>query len=614
MLKPVGRYSGHAALLGSAALGWATIGAALLPQTVHAQAVVQPVPGKLAGMKLNDALGQLARNPQDLEALIAAGRASLELGDVQAAIGFFQRADMLWPGSARIKSGLAGAYALGGDPVTAIGMFGNAERLGPIDAERLADRALAFDLVGDNQTAQTYYRQSLALASNDETLRRLALSLAIWGDRRGMERTLSPLLQRQDKAAWRTRAFALAILGEAGEAESIIHQTMPEDMANSMTAYLRYMPRLTPAQQAAAANLGQFPRAAEIGHDDPRFARYARPRPVLAAATPVPAPGKSDGKGKSKVRDKDKAKSKDRGRDQQLAAALPPPVPITLIPSPQVGREVDGKLPQLAMATPAPPARKPARDPAPLPAPLPVSAPVPAPPAPPVSAPEPGFAAINPAPLKPAETYDLRQSKPLTKPAARRAANSPVGESIDEAFADFTPPSREVEPQAGAVDLRQLGRVPKPAADPPAVKVPDKAKPGDKAKSGDKTKPGDKVKPDDKSKTGDKSKAKDKDKAKAKDNKLSQPSRVWVQVATGRDKAALGSDWRRLIKNDPGVFKGKKSFVAAWGQSNRLLAGPFESQKEAGAFLTALKRAGVAGAFSWTSAAGQVIDPLGPGK
>ena len=604
MFKPVGRYSGHAALLGSAALGWATIGAALLPQMARAQAVVQPLPVKSAGMKLNDALGQLARNPQDLEALIAAGRASLELGDVQAAIGFFQRADMLWPGSARIKSGLAGAYALGADPITAIGMFGVAEKLGPIDAERLTDRGLAYDLVGDNQTAQAYYRQSLTLAPNDETLRRLALSLAIWGDRRGMESTLSPLLQRQDKAAWRTRAFALAILGEAGEAESIVHQTMPEDMANSMTAYLRYMPRLTPAQQAAAANLGQFPRAAEIGHDDPRFARYARPRAALAAATPVPAPGKSDAKGKAKARDKDNGKSKDRDQDKQLAAASPPPVPVAPVPSPQVSREVDGKPVQLALATPARPALKPAPLPAPMPVPAPPARPVPAAPARPVPAPGPGFASIDPAPAKATATFDLRQSKPPTKPAAKPAAKSAAGESIDEAFADFTPPSREVEPQAGAVDLRQLGRAPKPAAAPPAVKNSDKAKPGDKTK------------PDDKSKAGDKSKDKDKkqDKDKAKDSKLSQPSRVWVQVATGRDKAALGSDWRRLVKNDPGVFKGKKPFVAAWGQSNRLLAGPFESQKEATAFVTALKQAGVAGAFAWSSAAGQVIDSLGPGK
>ena len=153
MFNPDDHLRGSTALMRCAALGWALAGAALLPQPVLAQAVVQPLPVKSAGMKLNDALGQLARNPQDLEALIAAGRASLELGDVSAAVGFFQRADMLWPGSARVKSGLAGAYALGADPITAIAMFGEAEKSGPIDAERLTDRGLAYDLVGDNQPA-----------------------------------------------------------------------------------------------------------------------------------------------------------------------------------------------------------------------------------------------------------------------------------------------------------------------------------------------------------------------------------------------------------------------------------------------------------------------------
>ncbi|MFN5819597.1 MAG: hypothetical protein ACK44Y_04105, partial [Novosphingobium sp.] len=124
-----------------------------------------------------------------------------------------------------------------------------------------------------------------------ETLRRLALSQAISGDRRGMEVTLSPLLQKQDKAAWRTRAFAFAILGLATEAESIARANLPEAAAGGMVAYLRYMPRLTPAQQAAAANLGHFPRAAEIGRDDPRIAAFVRPKAVLAVAEkPVVAP------------------------------------------------------------------------------------------------------------------------------------------------------------------------------------------------------------------------------------------------------------------------------------------------------------------------------------
>ena len=94
----------------------------------------------------------------------------------------------------------------------------------------------------------------------------------------------------------------------------------------------------------------------------------------------------------------------------------------------------------------------------------------------------------------------------------------------------------------------------------------------------------------------------------------SHPSRIWVQIATGRDKSALGFDWRKLARENPAVFKGQKANVTAWGQSKRLLAGPFATTKEANAFLAALKKAGVNGAFVWTSPAGQLIDLLGGGK
>src|SRR3546814_3704866 len=41
----------------------------------------------------------------------------------------------------------------------------------------------------------------------DEVARRLAVSLAISGDRAGFESALLPMLQRQDYAAFRARAF-----------------------------------------------------------------------------------------------------------------------------------------------------------------------------------------------------------------------------------------------------------------------------------------------------------------------------------------------------------------------------------------------------------------------
>ena len=91
------------------------------------------------------------------------------------------------------------------------------------------------------------------------------------------------------------------------------------------------------------------------------------------------------------------------------------------------------------------------------------------------------------------------------------------------------------------------------------------------------------------------------------------PSRIWVQLATGRDKAALGFDWRRMARTSVELLRTRKPFVAAWGQTNRLLTGPFETEAAATAFLAQARRAGADG-FLWTSPAGQVVDALAVGK
>jgi hypothetical protein len=90
----------------------------------------------------------------------------------------------------------------------------------------------------------------------------------------------------------------------------------------------------------------------------------------------------------------------------------------------------------------------------------------------------------------------------------------------------------------------------------------------------------------------------------------SHPSRIWVQIGVGRDKAALGFDWRRLAKAQADLFKGRKAWTTTWGQTNRLLAGPFESQAAAQAFLKEVRKK-TSDAFGWTSPAGQAVDALG---
>lgn len=559
-----------------------------VPQTSHP--VVQTVPGD-KGMRLNAALSRLGRNPQDADALIEAGEASLGLGDVQAAIGFFQRAGTLAPGNTRARAGLAGAYVLSKDPFTAIPLFEEAARAGPLDASRLADRGLAYDLVGDNSTAQGYYRQSLAIAPSDEALRRLAMSQAIAGDRKAMEVTLSPLLQSQDKSAWRTRAFGLAILGNPEEAESIARQTMPGPMANSMSAYLRYMPKLTAAQQAAAGNLGIFPRAAQIGQDDPRVALYARPKPALAATAPAAVLAKAEpARRTGRPSQPERAASSAAKSLPPLAAAAatkPEPRPAPP-PEPKVERLIEAAPVQLASAAPLeaelPPVAK-AADSAPSPATVrnPVSAQVAqtAPGLPPFDLAKNAGAQSAPAAAQAKAAQAAPASPPAPAPAPPPTAKRP---SLDDAFADLSRPSLEIEPKAGAVDLRKLK--------PGAAAAKDKPKtPAELAKE-----------------------AKDKAKAAKVPPPPSHPSRIWVQVATGRGKKALALDWNKMVKADPAVFKARKSFISAWGQTNRLLTGPFETEAAAKAYVAQLKKAGVGGPFMWLSPAGQVVDTLPAAK
>ncbi|QIQ88189.1 tetratricopeptide repeat protein [Erythrobacter sp.] len=259
-------------------------------QEVTSREVVQPLPSPEI-QRLNRALMELARAPKSLDALVEAGDASLAAGDLDAAMGFYGRADDLDANNARVKLGIAAVYLRSGRPVEALEAFALAERAGAKPPEYARDRGLAYDLVGDHARARTAYEEALAVGREDpETRRRLALSFAIAGNRAGFEDTLRPLLDARDYAAFRTRAFGLAILGDQARAAAIVDAVMPRDLAGRLTPYLAYMPRLTPAQQAAAANLGIFPRAAEIGREDPRIARFAREAEADRRLEPAGAP------------------------------------------------------------------------------------------------------------------------------------------------------------------------------------------------------------------------------------------------------------------------------------------------------------------------------------
>jgi Flp pilus assembly protein TadD len=411
--------------------------------------VVQALPPE-GTEQLNDALRRLGRDENDKAALLDAGDAALQIGDNDAAIGFFTRLIALEPKHPSALAGLAATFVRRENPFEALRIFEEAEAAGAAQDAYASDRGLAFDLVGDNARAQSVYRAALSEGANEGISLRLAMSQAIAGDQAGSEDTLLPFLQRSNLAAYRIRAFALAALGKTEEAVTIAETVMPARLSSRMAPYLRYMPRLTKAQQAAAAHLGIFPHPSNIGKDDPRVAAYQSGE-VQVAVLAGNGPRSS-------------AQSRFAPSGQPLGPSVATPVVQQVVELPQ-----------------------------------------------------------------------------------------PSTASVAEAFADFDGPDA-VAPAAGAVDITTI--------------TPAQAKP-----------------------------------------QPLHPRRHWVQVATGRDRGALRFDWRRIVRNSDGELEGVKGYLADWGQTNRLLAGPFDSEGEAQDMVTRLAREKI-DSFTFTSGDGEVIEPL----
>jgi len=121
-----------------------------------------------------------------------------------------------------------------------------------------ADRGLAYDLLGQHAQAQADYRAALLGRDGDEARRRLALSLAITGNKAEALSTLSSLMARGDAAAARTRAFVLALTGDIVGARSAIDAAMPGS-SSKMGYFFQKLATLRSDQKAAAVNLGMFP-------------------------------------------------------------------------------------------------------------------------------------------------------------------------------------------------------------------------------------------------------------------------------------------------------------------------------------------------------------------
>lgn len=607
----------------------------------------------------------LAANPRDMRALLEAGNLSARLGDTAAALAFFARAEAIDPTNPGVLSGRGSTLVRMERPGEALRLFQTAEARGLPVREYAADRGFAYDLLGQPVLAQADYKLALQGERDDETVRRYALSLGITGNVEEAMRQLDPLLRKSDRAAWRARAFILAMNDDIPGAERIATSMMPGNMGSSLAPFFRRLANLAPADRAFAVHFGQFsPSAARLADARqapplPRYVPAARPvqtaqaQPTRTPATEAP-------------QDRDRRSRRERERDAREVA---PPARRTVPVQTAVATRV-----QTAAAAPLPGPPPAPRQETPLVQPLPApradefDAPIREAAEPTrvarneISAPERSAAtpsgqggpaavssggtaraaaALTPAPSTPTPTTTQTTvaAAPAQQPvttlpdSARPATGGPEPQPVAVAarepappgparvgqedtvlaaiVAGITIPGEELQiVSATPVDLppepaRVAAVTPEAAKPTPAKPKPEPAKP-EPAKGKD-AKKAELAKPDPKAKKPDPPKPDPK--AKKPDPKKAEPARVWVQVAGGANQASLSRAWKAVIAKAP-VLKGKAGWWTPLRATNRVLTGPFKTAAEAQAFVNTLGKSGVSG-FVFTSEAGQKVTRLG---
>lgn len=584
---------------------------------------------------LSSALARIASNNSDPRALLDAGRASIELDDHRAALGFLVRAEQASPRDGAIKAALGSAMVHMENPTRALDYFGEAQLLGAPERVFLSDRALARDLLGQQDAAQRDYQLALSIAPNDELTRRYALSLGISGEADRAIQMLTPQLRAQDRGAWRLRAMILAMNGRDGEASEIVNATMPPAMAQNILPYLTQMDRLNPAQQAAAAHFGRFPNGQLAAKrklvqvataTPPPAAAGNRPlaatkRPPAASVAPSPTPTPS-------TRPLGPAYAQPR---PSMAQNSREPVPTTkpsvtgafgqsVVPSGARVAAPDRVTPSGESAGGAPPLKSPFRQTirpmlSSVPEPTGVSTQSGQPtvmpnPAAIASTPEPtgavtndtsgavgpGFSIAEIGRIAPVSTPMVNTSQSAVEPpppaavvppAASSAAAAPLA-TLADIVGSIEIPAEELTQSDNAIGADTLAKL-----------LEDKRR-ADAAEDAKREKDA----------VAAKAKAETEAKAKAEAaEKKASPARIWVQVATGANARALAADYGKFAKKSPELFKGKAGATAEWGKTRRLLVGPFKDRRAAQDWLTGHKKAGGDG-FLFNSEAGEAVDPI----
>jgi len=567
-----------------------------LPLAAQPGAIVQPLPSAAAVERLNQNLGRLSRSPQDIQALLGAGEAAMDLGDVQAANGFFTRANMVAPNNGQAKLGLAVVSIQLKQAREAATYFDAAAALGVGAQDHLNERGLAYDLTGQQAKAQQDYQTVLRNNPSDPVARlRYAVSLGISGRVAEAEAELQPSLSGQDREAWRARAFILAMNGRLADARKITQTVMPKGLADALDPYIARASLLDAGQKAAAFHYGEFPsdvlRMAAATSSTPR----TEPRLAVTEAKPRKLSRKE-----RQREEREKQAAEAASARARLAAANEPQPPPFVEGSP----ERSGSSSSTTLASSQAPRTSALSSvaatvkPAPTRTPSSIQQPASSGLRPASPRPVQGVVETRPQPAPQAPSDPVATRPAVTTPGASVPAPTPLPStrSLAQVMAAMDIPESERSTGSAPVDLAAVARIQterRQAQEAVAAKAAaEKAKREAAAKA--------------KAEAAAKAKAAAEEKARLAAN----PARTWVQIATGRDVDALAFDLRRLRRTYADVLGNETGWTAEWGATRRLLVGPFSTSAKAKDAVAAIKKSG-GDAFIWSSEAGEDVVKIG---
>lgn len=494
----------------------------------------------------------LALKPNNASLFGEAGRLALAMGDGDAAFGFYARAVQLEPRNGRLRADVGRALNSTMRPKEALNLFGQAVRLGEKEEDIAGDRGLSRDLLGENRKAQRDYALALAGHPGDvATTQRLALSMAISGDRAAAIALMEPIVQRDGTGeARRTLAFVHALTGDVGSARKLAEVAMPAEQAATMSLFFARLPYLSSEDKALAAHFGRLPAS----------------KALAEKTRAVPA--------RAKIKDQDPLAARVNATGDKMPQLDPPEKKIPLAEPVRLDKQVGGKedkakpidetvskssaLQETRCETVS---ERSARAQCLADA----------------RALERRCGGPNPPNTAECKTYKAQPIEEVTKKMAV------VPEAPCEAVTGRSARAQCLA-DARALERRCGGPKPPSTAECKAYVAQKNIGPSEQKST--------KIDP-----------------PRPETTKLKHPSRIWVQVAGGANAAALPKEWQRLKAKAPALL-GKQAAYRAPGKTiNRLLIGPFKDNAAANDLVNELKKAGLSG-FRFTSAEGDEITPL----